>query len=461
MNYKVIFTTCKETSNIWIQVSQYKIIFKCILWRWNFRKFIRFLQKDLNPLKIQVRFNFEFVPEFITGNPEGFCSGAKKEICSLLSLWSPQKDSSFLDNSMIMFVNFEVGALEKWIKLKGTDASTCSYRAALSDPATCADSHHCYPLSAECKALLAFLLLARFSATPLHFPSTPSRPASFPPHSAPVPPLLYAPRHSSSHRLPWRHVLFSAPPVAIRERPAVDPSRPQASTPTPSAFHREHLNAASRFRPPSGPDIAATSFVLSTRTSSAHHPRRTVVRSATPHVLSSSPRERLHADGPPPAGSALASTSMSSASVPCTSPTTLATPRPLVRAAATGSPPLERLCRGWPPPVSLLPGWPLNPVHRVALELLAASPTHLVAGKPEPAGPPPALPQLRLGGALSCSCGLGRNPILGQSQAKLDRPVLAQVQSSFFHLTFDLIWIIQIDPNRPKFIGNWINSLKL
>jgi hypothetical protein len=38
---------------------------------WNFRKSIRFLQKGLNPLKIQGRFNFEFVPEFTTCNPEG------------------------------------------------------------------------------------------------------------------------------------------------------------------------------------------------------------------------------------------------------------------------------------------------------------------------------------------------------------------------------------------------------
>jgi hypothetical protein len=40
--------------------------------------------------------------------------------------------------------------------------------------------------------------------------------------------------------------------------------------PTPSPFLREHLNAASRFRPPSGPDVAATSFASSARTSSAH-----------------------------------------------------------------------------------------------------------------------------------------------------------------------------------------------
>jgi hypothetical protein len=39
---------------------------------------------------------------------------------------------------------------------------------------------------------------------------------------------------------------------------------------TLSPFLREHLNAASRFRLPSGPDITATSFASSARTSSAH-----------------------------------------------------------------------------------------------------------------------------------------------------------------------------------------------
>jgi hypothetical protein len=41
-NTKVLFTTYKETFNIWIKVSQCKAIFRCILWRWNFREFSRF-----------------------------------------------------------------------------------------------------------------------------------------------------------------------------------------------------------------------------------------------------------------------------------------------------------------------------------------------------------------------------------------------------------------------------------
>jgi hypothetical protein len=34
----------------------------------------------LDPLKIQGRFNFEFIPEFITCNSDGFGSGAKRKV---------------------------------------------------------------------------------------------------------------------------------------------------------------------------------------------------------------------------------------------------------------------------------------------------------------------------------------------------------------------------------------------
>jgi hypothetical protein len=44
--------------------------------------------------------------------------------------------------------------------------------------------------------------------------------------------------------------------------------------PTLSTFHREHLNAANRFQPPSRTDVATTSFASSVCTSSAQHPRR-------------------------------------------------------------------------------------------------------------------------------------------------------------------------------------------
>jgi hypothetical protein len=73
----VFSSTCKGTSKIWIQVIQYKFIFRYIMGTWNFWEFIRFLQKCLNPQKIQGRFNFQFVPEFITLNPEGIWSWDK------------------------------------------------------------------------------------------------------------------------------------------------------------------------------------------------------------------------------------------------------------------------------------------------------------------------------------------------------------------------------------------------
>jgi hypothetical protein len=34
--------------------------------KWNFREFIRFFEKGLKPFKIQGRFNFEFIPEFVS-----------------------------------------------------------------------------------------------------------------------------------------------------------------------------------------------------------------------------------------------------------------------------------------------------------------------------------------------------------------------------------------------------------
>jgi hypothetical protein len=94
-------------------VSQCKIILRYILGTWNFREFIRFFQKGLNPFKIQARFKFELFLYFIIQNPEGFGSGAKKESCSLLSHRSPKNVSPFWDNGKIMFVNFEVGALKR------------------------------------------------------------------------------------------------------------------------------------------------------------------------------------------------------------------------------------------------------------------------------------------------------------------------------------------------------------
>jgi hypothetical protein len=146
-------------------------------------------------------------------------------------------------------------------------ASTCSPCSTASTCATPVTLIRCLNIKGRCQA-------------PFH-------PASIPPRSASVLPLFCTPRHPSSRRLHRCRVLFSAPSITVRERPVVDSSHPQVSTltgpkPTPSAFCCEHLNAASRFRPPSKPDVAATSFASSMCTLSTHHPRRRPPGS-TPH----------------------------------------------------------------------------------------------------------------------------------------------------------------------------------
>jgi hypothetical protein len=56
---------------------------------WNFGEFIRFLQKCLKPLKIQGRFSFEFVPEFVTCNPGEFEVGLKRKVVPYVSNHRP------------------------------------------------------------------------------------------------------------------------------------------------------------------------------------------------------------------------------------------------------------------------------------------------------------------------------------------------------------------------------------
>jgi hypothetical protein len=57
----------------------------------------------MNPFKIQGRFKFEMLPEFLIQNPEGIGNWSKKEI------WSPQNVCEMLNKWKIMFVNFKVG----------------------------------------------------------------------------------------------------------------------------------------------------------------------------------------------------------------------------------------------------------------------------------------------------------------------------------------------------------------
>jgi hypothetical protein len=68
-NQAVWYLLCNSKS--YIQVYPTKFTFLNILWRWNFREFIRFFQKCLNPFKILGKFKFEFVPEIVTCNREG------------------------------------------------------------------------------------------------------------------------------------------------------------------------------------------------------------------------------------------------------------------------------------------------------------------------------------------------------------------------------------------------------
>jgi hypothetical protein len=67
----------------------------------------------------------------------------------------------------------------------------------------------------------------------------------------------------------WTRALLRLPDAVASSRPWASNAR-ATEKPTPSPFLREHLNAVSRFRPPSGPDVAAMSFASSARTSSAH-----------------------------------------------------------------------------------------------------------------------------------------------------------------------------------------------
>jgi hypothetical protein len=118
----------------------------------------------------------------------------------------------------------------------------------------------------------AALILSALSAKP-HLPSS-SR------DSAPQRSTSLSCCRSSTHRAARQVVDYLG--VASSSPHHRSPSASDRPKLTPSAFRREHRNAASCFRPPSGPDVAATSFASSARTSSAHHPHRNVVRSATP-----------------------------------------------------------------------------------------------------------------------------------------------------------------------------------
>jgi hypothetical protein len=82
------------------------------MWRWNLKEFIRFFQKGWNPFKIQGILQFEFVPEFITCDPEGSWSWSKKYNCSMCYKLSTRKIWWILDNEKVANSYFKVQVIE-------------------------------------------------------------------------------------------------------------------------------------------------------------------------------------------------------------------------------------------------------------------------------------------------------------------------------------------------------------
>jgi hypothetical protein len=86
-----LVTTCKGTTNSWIQVSQSKFIFLKFMWSQNFMEFMRFLCEGLNSFKIQTRFKWGFAFQVYNSNSiENLNLGPKGKLCHLdLSISMP------------------------------------------------------------------------------------------------------------------------------------------------------------------------------------------------------------------------------------------------------------------------------------------------------------------------------------------------------------------------------------
>jgi hypothetical protein len=277
----------------------------------------------LNPFKIRGIFNFEFVPEFITCNTEGFGRGAKEESCSLLSFRSPQKVSPFLDIRKIVFVNFEAGALENRIKSKGARARLSVSPSRLTEHAGClvtalaTRGHAAVPPPANPHALDAVLSLRcpRALAVPIHCrpwaiveanPISPPREALLPAsarsvraqHQPPMPPaigdstprlrprfnlheLRTGPAHLSDHSADFLDVCPS------HSRRSPPPEQPPSSSPpgTPPWAGRSGPPPASPSPPRARPQLHD---VLWTRS----QPRRPRYRAAVDEFPSTGCRHR-------------------------------------------------------------------------------------------------------------------------------------------------------------------------
>jgi hypothetical protein len=350
VKYTVLFTTCKETSNIWIQVSQCKIIFRYILGTWNFTGFIRFFQKGLNPFKIQARFKFELFLDFLLQNTEGFGSGAKKRSCSLLSHWSPQNVSPFLDIGKIVFVNFEVGDLEKWIKLKGTEGPHFSHHGVFWPRAPAVATGPPPLPMPPCPtpprpSTIAALILSALSAKP-YLPSSyswdlaPYRSTSLPHHRAPPLSILVLllllffvvplppTRHLKHHRAT---VLVCQESSSIGASPRAKPSPQEVAKaePTPSALavRAPHRQPCTSGHPPAQPIVPQA----------LPRPRaaRRQLQLQPLSVLRPLTDEPPSVDRPPPYSSRLG--------------------EPLLPIAPEMSSPRHRACQDWYPPLPATP----------------------------------------------------------------------------------------------------------
>jgi hypothetical protein len=96
---------------------------------------MRFLSKVLNLFKIQGRFIFDWIPEIVIKNPEGFSSWGKRESCYICLHLSYCKVWRFAGKGKAAELNFKIGGYLKyrwkiWSRLQPTVSHPKSiYRA--------------------------------------------------------------------------------------------------------------------------------------------------------------------------------------------------------------------------------------------------------------------------------------------------------------------------------------------
>jgi hypothetical protein len=170
----------------YIQVYPTTFIFMNIVWRWNFREFIRFFQKGLNHFKIQEIFKFEFVPKKLTCNPKGIWSWSKRQSCSLCFKLSTSKIWIFFDIRKTFILNFK-----NYVNLEKSLSGRARLLAAHDDPLPC------FPTSARPHAC-DDAIVASSSSWPTHLVTSVARIWPVPPPrsvelSSPAPRLGHQP----------------------------------------------------------------------------------------------------------------------------------------------------------------------------------------------------------------------------------------------------------------------------